>query len=172
MDQITMETQEKRVYRDLFRIVEDNLNKEGLDLNISEGFFLYDITSPDGVLNVADIMEFDNESFLLCVFKKLLLRLPDDAAADHWRSKMGMSKDKFREQLLLSVIPSEERRIKHTKVLNNFYNKTKDKPPRAASGIKNKTYGQMYRVYKKLPESVRQLIKNNRVGNHYAKKIH
>lgn len=110
--------------------------------------------------------ECDNTDFLQIAYLALLGRMPDRGAITKWMKKTDLEPAEFRRQLIEKLSASGEYAERDVKIVNNIYNTALISSSKKVEhcgymllAVKLKIYQALKKVYKKLPERYRKLIK-------------
>lgn len=160
------------VYGALYDIVEQHLQEYNKSMPCSKQAFLCAVDAEPGVCDEKQMETMENSVFFESVFISLLSRLPDDNVRTAWEYEMQKEPEEFRQMLLKTVVGSQEAIIKGSCLKNNrtksvkyqeypawngmFMNHSESESVSSAKpGVKDN----LYKVYQKLPLSVRLFLR-------------
>lgn len=155
-----------KIYSDLYDITSRNMQSVGKQLTMKKDTFMFKQRSTDGVFDVSLCGDCDNASFLQIAYLGLLGRMPDPGAVTKWMEKANLAPAEFRSQLLERITASEEYAKRDVKIVNNIYNTAIVSSGRKVGrydykvrAVKQKAYRLVKKVYMKVPERGRKMIK-------------
>lgn len=155
-----------KIYSDLYDITSRNMQSAGKQLTMKKDTFMYKQKSAENVFDLRLCGECDNESFLQMAYLGLLGRMPDPGAVNKWMEKAGLDSAEFRRQLTERIMSSEEFAKRNVQVINNVYNTALISSSRKVGrydykvrALRQKTYRLIKKVYMRVPERGRKLIK-------------
>lgn len=161
-----MEKSMDKIYEDLYDITNCNMQSAGKQLIITKEAFMFKQRSRERVFDVSLCGECDNASFLQIAYLGMMGRMPDRGAIMKWMKKVDLEPAEFRRQLIERLSSSGEFAERDVKIVNNIYNRvlinSSKKVERCSYmilSLKLKVYQILKKMYKKLPERYRKLIK-------------
>ncbi|MGL5434322.1 MAG: hypothetical protein ACRDBO_02835 [Lachnospiraceae bacterium] len=143
------------IYDGLFQLVNENLQASGGEMEFKKETFLSTVGESGQITDISEWRDFENDVFLEVAYLKLLERLPDKMAISIWKGKMGKAKKEVHAEIITSILSSQEYLLHNTYAINNIYSPVRQKKVSLRFGIREF----MYRVYKKFPEPVKQVIR-------------
>lgn len=147
--------EQKKIYDDLFQMVENNLRAAGKELDLKKETFLSMVGESREIIDVSKWHNFENDVFLEVAYYHLLERLPDSLALKMWKGKMKKAKKVVHRDIITSILNSQEYSSHNTYVVNNMYSLS-DQPD---ISLRFRIREFMYRIYKKFPEPLKQVIR-------------
>lgn len=149
-----MNSAELNVYKDLYSVVEDYMNKAGKEFETDYSSFIRNITSNIGVIDLTLLRNTDADEFVKKAFEMLLLRTPDTETINCFRNLPSSSVNEWKNKVINTIIFSEEYSIKNKNisVVNNIFDLQDD------FGEPYTFYEYVYMAYKKLPKVIRLII--------------
>lgn len=161
-----MEKTMDKVYMDLYDITNGNMQAAGKQLSMSKEAFLFKQRNEENIFDISLCGECDNIDFLQIAYLGLLGRMPDRGAVTKWMKKIDLEPAEFRGQLIEKLSASGEYAERDVKISNNIYNmalisssKKVERCGYMLLAVKLKVYQTLKKIYKKLPERHRKLIK-------------
>ena len=161
-----MENAMDKVYEGLYDITNCNMQAAGKKLSMSKKAFLFKQRNEEKIFDVSLCGECDNTDFLQIAYLALLGRMPDRGAITKWMKKTDLEPAEFRRQLIEKLSASGEYAERDVKIVNNIYNTALISSSKKVEHCgymllagKLKIYQALKKVYKKLPERYRKLIK-------------
>ena len=143
------------VYRDLYKIVNDNMKTSGNSIEFKEGTFLTTVGERSYVADLLRWQECDSETFLENGYYQLLERMPDGLALARWKAESKMRQQDKQKKMLVSIINSQEFMLKNTYIKNNVY----ERHDFEYSGFKAKLRNGLIKRVRMLPVPIKRMIK-------------
>ena len=157
------------IYSKIFDIVETNMiNSCGKGFEYTKDAFIATVTSDVGEADIFRLSKLDNISFIQASYASFLFRTADEGALKKWRTRAEQEPNNIKEALVKSVLRSEEFAMKGALVKNNIYSSADFLSPKISiptaksselNGNTDKAINKLYRIYKKLPRPIRNIIR-------------
>lgn len=110
-----------QVYTDLYDIVEKKLEENHMQMDSTRDTFMTVLHADTSLLSGETVKDLDNLSFLETAYVILLKRLPDKDAMEIWSYyAKSLPKEKFRKELLETLVDSKEYITKGGKIKHNM----------------------------------------------------
>lgn len=149
---------ENRIYNELFRITNENMQQSGNEFTHPRAAFLY-YTKNDP--HKVDIMELvkekaSNDEFVEIAYLAILGRPIDDEAKQSWSKQFGLPEKKFRALVIQRLTSSQEADVCHKRIYNNIYAAKKRRRRNGTAGF---LVQKLLPVYRKLPAGLKRGIR-------------
>lgn len=150
------------IYDKLFDISLNNLKRAGKELTIPKKAYIAWSKADPMTCDILELLKIDatNEEFIHILYLSILNRPIDEKALEMWKTRFSLPKAKFRRAAVEQITSSEEYAKKGKIITNNIYADTgryKDIIPRP-----NFFYGTAYKIYHKMPEPFKNIIRKAR----------
>ncbi len=150
-----------RVYDEIYDIVKGNLESAGEEEPFTKDAFMYSVTQELNKIDLFDLISYDDDTFLQCLYIGLFYRTAEESARRLWAERCDKSDTEFQKQALESLTNSVEFSTKNDTVLyDNIYADIIQNPSfKITESSDNPYIGKLYRIYSKLPLFIRNMIK-------------
>lgn len=155
-----MRMEEKEIYGQLYKIVEQNMNASGEQMAFSEQIFLGSVGEKKGIADILHFWDSDKQTFLANMYLQLFRRFPEDYAYERWNKDQREDKE-VKKSIVQALVSSEEFRVKQALIKNNIITESEPQPQYNKEVIyfKSRMISLLMPIAKKLPNKVKMRIK-------------
>jgi len=143
------------VYMGLYDLVQKNIEVSGRKMEFKQETFLSTVGEPGLMANVLRWRGFDKDIFLEVAYWKLLERLPDRLVLKSWAKRANKNDYKIQTDIISTIVNSQEYLSHNTYIINNVFTGSEAKKLKLKFILREYSY----RFYKKLPFSIKQIIR-------------
>lgn len=154
-----MQMKEKEIYSQLYKIVEQNMNVSGKNMEFSEPIFWYFVGEKKNVADILHLWDSDRQTFLTNMYLQLLRRFPESYAYERW-SQDQRDDIAVKKAIVHTLVSSEEFRIKQGLIKNNIViMKSEQKHKDKRIHLKKRMINYLKPIAKRLPNIIKIRIK-------------
>lgn len=170
----------KEIYSAIYDITEKNIKDAGSEFSVSkEAFAELCGIHPQNVDVFILSREESNRIFMEKAYIRLLKRLADARAYENWGGRFNLPPSEFQRLLISTIITSAEFSGKNVNAYNNIYSLHNQYKGRLSESKKMmsvrkselyfKTYGMLKKIYNKLPENIKKILKKAILNRRYSR---